>query len=123
MKKLSTMFVASILSVLFCTCALAGAVGVNLVVANSTVMSGSLGSATKNTTDNVQYIYCSDSGFDSITCEARNTANVRKRCSTSNPRHVSILRTVTDNTFLAIRHNNAGLCQTVSIQKGSLFAN
>lgn len=118
MKKLSILLTAFI-----STLALVGVVSAGYkitvpVSVYSTSFTGAMGSA-RNSADSLQYLFCRDNGTNAF-CGARDSAGTSKSCTTTNPAHLNIIRSMVGTSRLGISFSG-GICTSMYQVNGSYY--
>lgn len=78
-------------------------------------------SATRGTADGVQYIGCYHNTSNNGSCYATNAAGLSRSCSTSNPAHLAVIRSIASESYLYFQWNTDGTCNYILVDNGSRF--
>jgi hypothetical protein len=108
-----------VVTVLFLsTGALAGAKSFSPVKLGDGFIYGCLGSV-RNSSDNMQFIFCEDSG-NSALVYARNSVGIARGCHTTNPTHLAVIRGMDDSSCIYARYNRGGQCTYIRVTNSSV---
>lgn len=118
MKKLSLASFA-VAAVVLSTSAFAGYKLAVPVSVTSTSFTGSYGSA-RNSSDSYQWLFCRDNGTSAY-CGARDSAGTAKSCTTTNPDHLNIIRSMVDTSRIGVTFNSSGTCTSLYQVNGSYY--
>jgi len=91
--------------------AFAGLQTADPVIINANGFQGGIGYA-RNTSDSIQYIGCVDFG-SAISCSARNSAGVTRRCFSVDQNNIDIVRSMSNGGQLFATFSQFGDCQLI----------
>ena len=78
-------------------------------------------SATRGTADGVQYIGCYHNSVNNGSCYATNAAGLNRSCSTINGAHLTVIRSITPESYVYFQWNVDGSCNYILVDNGSRF--
>lgn len=83
---------------------------------------GDMGSV-RNTTDTQQYLHASFQvsqwGIYNATLYARDASGNSALCTTSDPKLIEVVRSITTDSFIMVYHDGAGTCTVIEVVQGS----
>ncbi|NOK17577.1 hypothetical protein [Corallococcus carmarthensis] len=82
--------------------------------------SGNLGTA-RNSSDGVQYLWCSTVSTGAGFCYAKDASGVAASCSTSDAEMVATIRALNSDSNLQVSYDSTGTCTFIWVSTGSHF--
>jgi len=71
--------------------------------------------------DSVQYIGCYHNSSNNASCYATNASGLSRSCSTSNPAHLTVIRSIGAESYVYFQWNTDGTCNYILVDNGSRF--
>ena len=71
--------------------------------------------------DGVQYIGCYHNTSNNASCYATNASGLSRSCSTSNAAHLTVIRSITPESYIYFVWNTDGTCNYILVDNGSRF--
>jgi len=94
------------------------------VYVSTSIAIGAIGSV-RASADSTQYIGCINEGYTSgtqyILCYARSSAGTYGSCTSSDPRLISAVTSITDNAFLEFSWDASGSCTFLEVAATSYY--
>lgn len=71
--------------------------------------------------DSVQYIGCNHNSLNAASCYGTNSAGLSRSCSTNNPAHLAVIRSISSESYIFFQWNTDGTCSYVFVENSSRF--
>jgi hypothetical protein len=120
MRDLKKVWIGAVLGVMSVSSqsALAGLKSGTDVYIGNDVAFGSLGKV-RNSADSTQHIGCTDYG-DTAMCYATDAQGVDVSCTTTDATHLSVIRSISDSSYLHFTFDTNGYCTSIMVGNRSI---
>ena len=93
-----------------------------LIVDAGRIASGTVGAA-RNSTDNMQFIYCYSTGAATGGCMARDATGLTRACTTTSAAQIAVIRSLRNDSYISFSwESTGGACTRIDTSISSRYS-